>query len=71
LEKKFPDESILSADEKALLYDTFVATIDIGIDKIRAAFNEPVKTDNLQLVKSVCNFLEIFIKPESGFTAVN
>lgn len=70
MEKKFPDESILSADEKSLLYDTFVATIDVGIDKIRASFNEPVKTDNLQLVKSVCNFLEIFIKPESGFTAV-
>ena len=41
------------------MMNTFLTTIDLGIDKIRnnSQFKEPIKTDNLQLVKGVCNFL--------------
>jgi len=67
LEKKFPDESILSAEEKVHISETFHATIDVGIEKIRSSLNELIKTDNLQLVKGVCSFLEVFFNPSLGF----
>jgi len=67
LERKFPDTSILTEDEKIHIRETFGATIDAGIEKIRSAFNELIKTDNLQLVKAVCSFLEVFLNPASGF----
>ncbi len=47
VEEKFPDEDILSNDLKTYLKETFQATINIGIDKIRSNFNELIKTDDL------------------------
>jgi dynein heavy chain len=68
IQRKFPDESILTNDEKIHITETFHATIDMGVEKIRGSLNEPIKTDNLQLVKSVCSFLEVFFNPELGFS---
>jgi len=58
----------LTNDEKIHITETFHATIDMGVEKIRGSLNEPIKTDNLQLVKSVCSFLEVFFNPELGFS---
>jgi len=51
------------------MMNIFLDTMDAGIDKIRnnPQFKEPVKTDNLQLVKGTCNFLQAMLKPEMGF----
>lgn len=62
-----PDETVLSQDLKDYMWDTFEATVDVALEKIRSAFNEPMKTDNLQQVKSLCKMLEVFLKPERGF----
>ena len=43
----FDSEDILSEGLKEQLYATFDATIDIGLDKIRDHFAEPVATVNL------------------------
>ena len=43
----FDTEEILSDSLKEQLYATFDATIDIGLDKIRDHFTEPVVTVNL------------------------
>ena len=67
MEQKFPDESIIFEDEKEHIRETFKATVDLGVEKIRSSYNELIKTDDLQLVKSVCNFLEVFINPDNGF----
>ena len=39
----------------------------MGIDKIRSSLKEPIKTDNLQLVRGICNYLTCLIDPEKGF----
>jgi hypothetical protein len=58
----------LSKDLQNYLYDLFIGSIDVGIDKIRNSnLKEPLVTDDLQLVKSVCNFLDAFISVENGF----
>jgi dynein heavy chain len=71
METKFPDEEVLSNELKVYIIETFLATVDLAIEKIRSNFNELIKTDNLQLVKSMCNFLEVFLNPERGFNAVD
>jgi len=65
----FPDEEILSKEMQTYMMNIFLDTMDAGIDKIRnnPQFKEPVKTDNLQLVKGTCNFLQAMLKPEMGF----
>jgi dynein heavy chain len=67
------DESVLEQNLKTYLWETFDATVDMGLDKIRANLVEPVKTDNLQLVKSLCNFLYVFLSKgaNKGFTALD
>jgi dynein heavy chain len=69
--REFPDEEILTAGEKEHIRETFKATVDPGTEKIRTAFNEPVITDDLQLVKGSLNFMKIFIDPAKGFTATD
>ena len=63
----FEDDSILSTELKEYLYSVFDSTIDPGLDKIREHFVEPVVTVNLQLVVSLCNFLEVLVNPSQGF----
>ena len=47
---------------KEYLWEQFEGTINIGIDKVRSyPLVEPIKTDNLQLVRSMCNIFEILI----------
>ena len=43
----FEDEEILNESLKEYLYATFEASIDIGLDKIREHFTEPIQTVNL------------------------
>jgi dynein heavy chain len=69
--REFPDEEILLAEEKEHIRETFNATVDIGTELIRTKYNEPVKTDNLQLVKGALNFMKIFLDPTKGFTATD
>lgn len=59
MEKNFPDESILSAELRNYMENIFMTTINAGIDKIRnnSSMKEPIVTDDLQLVKGVCNLL--------------
>ena len=67
IQTKFPDESILTEMEKEHVRESLIAIVDHAIEKIRTAYTEPVKTDNLQLVKSTLNFMEYFYNPEKGF----
>lgn len=47
---------------KEYLWEQFDGTINIGIDKVRSyPLVEPIKTDNLQLVRSMCNIFEILV----------
>ena len=43
----FEGDEILSENLKEYLYATFEASIDIGLDKIRDLYNEPVTTVNI------------------------
>jgi len=43
----FTDETIMNEELKEYLYSIFDTTIDIGLDKIREHFSEPVATVNL------------------------
>jgi hypothetical protein len=39
----------------------------MGLHKIRESLKEPIKTDDLQLVRSITNFLTALIDPTKGF----
>ena len=69
MEIHFPDEEVLSKEMQNYMWNIFLDTMTAGIEKIRnnPQFKEPIKTDDLQLVKSICNFLQAFLKPELGF----
>jgi dynein heavy chain len=71
LERNYPDESIINENEKGLIRDTFLATFDPAIEKIRHNFTELIVTDNLQLAKSVFSFMKVFLDPERGFNAID
>jgi hypothetical protein len=43
----FEDEAILTNELKEFLYATFDATIDVGLEKIKEHFAEPVPTVDL------------------------
>ena len=47
METKFEGEDVLSNELKVYIVETFQATVDIAIEKIRANFTELIKTDNL------------------------
>lgn len=62
LEQKFEGDFPLNAELKAFMWDTFEGTVDLGLDRVRShLLAEPITTDNLQLVRGMCNFLEILI----------
>ena len=63
----FQDDFPLDQELKDHLWDQFDQTIDLGLDKIRSSLKEPIKTDNLQLVRSLCNILTCLIDPNKGF----
>jgi len=71
METKFEGEEILSNELKVYIIETMQATVDIAIEKIRSNFNELIKTDNLQLVKSMLNFMEVFLNPSTGFNSTD
>jgi len=62
-----PNDPVIDEDLNDLIWATFNATIDIGLDYIRERFKEPLVTTNLQQVTSVCNLLEYFLCDERGF----
>ena len=52
----------LTEANKDFLWEQFEGTVDIGLDKVRSfPLVEPIKTDNLQLVRSMCNIFEILV----------
>lgn len=59
----------MTSDLKAHLQTTFDYVIQPGLDWIRSEGVEPIKTTDLQLVTSVCHFLEALIIPDKGFKA--
>jgi dynein heavy chain len=72
----FPESDanpVLDEGLKLYLWETFDATVDEGIAKIRAAYTEPVKTDNLQLAKNLCALLSVFLGKgaNKGFTSLD
>ena len=72
MDKRFPADDIsLDAELKEHLWETFEQTIDHGIEKVRSGLKEPIITDDLQLVKGVCNFLTVMIDPQKGFRGDN
>ena len=72
MEKHYDSNNICLDEElKEHLWETFCQTIDIGIEKVRTNCKEPIKTDDLQLVKGVCSFLTVMIDPQKGFRGDN
>ena len=67
LSTKFGDSSrVFTQEQKDYLWEQFEGTINIGIDKVRSgSLAEPIKTDNLQLVRSMCNIFEILVNQPS------
>jgi dynein heavy chain, axonemal len=63
INKFFDNDEILDQEMKEFLYSLFDSTIDIGLDKIREHFAEPITTANIQQVISLCNFLEVLVHP--------
>ena len=59
----FEDGEILNEGLRDLTYAIFDTSMDVALEKIREHLNEPVKTVDIQQVKSVCNFLEILLHP--------
>ena len=57
----FKDESVLSLDLQDGLLGLFDITVERGLSKVRIDCNEHIKTVDLQLIASICNFLEIFM----------
>jgi hypothetical protein len=46
----------------------FNATVDFGLEKIRnGSLKEPIKTNDLQQVRSLCAYIEAFLDPSKGF----
>lgn len=71
MEKTYPEEFPLDQELKDHLWELFELNIDMALDKIRETAFEPIKTDNLQLARSVCNFLTVLIDPNKGFKGNN
>jgi len=73
IEKQYPDDDILDQELKDFLWETFDATIDMALDRIRngGQFKEPIVTDNLQQVRGLTNFLEVFLTEQKGFKGDN
>jgi dynein heavy chain, axonemal len=65
--EKYPDGKILNEDAKNLLLNMMELVIPQSLIKFRKSFSEPFPTVDIQLVTSVCNILEKFIAPDSGF----
>ena len=61
MKRTFPDESVLPNELQDQLVYLFDQSIERGTAKIRSGLNEPIKTVDLQLVTSICNFLEVFL----------
>jgi dynein heavy chain len=72
MELTYPKEDFpLDQELKDHLWELFELNIDMALDKIRENGVEPIKTDNLQLTRSVCNFLTVLIDPLKGFKGTN
>ena len=68
IQRKYQNEDILSKDLKEYLQDLFDRTVDLGLERIRSgSLKEPIKTNNLQQVKSLCAYLEAFLTFDKGF----
>ena len=64
IQKIFADKSVLDAGSQNVLMSLFDQAIDRGLTKIRSGLREPIATVDLQLVTSLCNFLEVLLVPE-------
>ena len=63
LDTTFENDSQIDTELKDHIWETFLATVDVGLEKLRQSnMVEPIKTDDLQQVRSMCNFLEILLK---------
>ena len=71
IETTFTDDIPLDEEMRTHLWETFDQTIDLGINKVRENLKEPIKTDNLQLVRGITNFLTVMIDPMKGFKGDN
>ena len=67
LQTTYKEDFPLDQELKDHLYEQFDQTIDMGLHKIRESLKEPIKTDDLQLVRSITNFLTALIDPVKGF----
>ena len=63
----FAENEAMTEELKEHLWQTFEATIDVGLAYLRKEGSEPIKTTDLQQVTSLCNFLEFFVSEEKGF----
>ena len=64
----FPGEELMSQEHKDYLENLFDTAIDPAFELIQErGLVESIPTVPIQAVTNVCNFLEIFIRPEQGF----
>ena len=65
--RKFPDDSILNDELKSMILDHFELCTDNAIQRIRGGLHEPIPTVDVQLVTSVCNFIEALVNHHNGW----
>jgi len=63
----FTDSELFPQACKDHLLMLFDATVDIALEYVRTHCVEPIKTTDLQLVTSLCNFVEFFVDESKGF----
>jgi len=63
----FKDEELFSEVCKEHILMLFEATVDIAIEYVRSHCTESIKTTDLQLVVSICNFIEYYVDESKGF----
>ena len=61
LQTTFKTDEVLPAESKDMLLGLFDSSVEKGLTKIRSGLREPIKTGDLQLVHSLCNFLEVLL----------
>jgi len=71
IEETYTEDFPLDDELKTFLWDTFDQTVDIGLQKVRTTGKEPIKTDDLQLVRGITKFLTVLIDPQKGFKGDN
>lgn len=69
LPREYPDTEILTEEMKAQLMELFEMSVETSLKMKKTALAEAIATVPIQMVRNVCNFLEVLLDPASGYKA--